>query len=108
MCSHHICSPGTSLEKVLRRSKPKPGAWLVVLTWALNLAESWGGVSLPNTLYLGLCDRKRGGGFLEEKEVPSSRIRVKFRGWWTLEREGRHVSLWTVVICCEEKHSSED
>lgn len=48
--------------------------WLILLMWTLNLAESWqnhGRISLPNTLYLGLCNRKRGGGFLEEKEVPT-------------------------------------
>lgn len=71
--------------KLPRRSEPKPGAWLILLTWALNLAESWGGVSLPNTLHLGLCDRKMGEVFWRRER---SRIRVKFRGWWALERRG--------------------
>lgn len=93
----HIHSFGTLLEQLPGRSEHKPGVGLSSLTWALNLAESWGGVSLPDTLCLGLCDKQRGGGFLEEKEVATSRIRVKFRGWQASEREV-HVNLQAVLF----------
>ena len=36
------------------------------------------------------------------------RSQHQFRGWWALEREVRHVSIWAVVIRCEEKHRREN
>lgn len=79
-----ICSPGTSLAKLPRRSEPKPGAWLILLTWALNLAESWGGVSLPNTLHLGLCDRKMREVFCrrERSQLVGSELSSEAGGHW--------------------------
>lgn len=42
-------------------------------------------------------DKQRGGGALEEKEVPASKIKVKFGSWQGLQRE-RHVNLWAGCV----------
>lgn len=73
---------------------------LVLLMWTLNLAEPWQNLIAKHTVPW-VCDRKRGGGFLEKKRSQLLGSELNSGAEWALEREVRHVS---VVIRCEEKH----